>query len=137
MYQQVTLIGNVGNAPEMRYTPSGTAVTNFSLAVNKRWTGADGQTQEKTTWFRIAAWERKAETVNQYVTKGSRVMVVGEIDEAKAFTDRDGNLRASIEIKAFDVKFLDNRNQERDSTSAVNGAGQQETPEEVAADIPF
>ena len=62
MYQQLTLIGNLGNDPEMRYTPSGVAVTSFSLAVSRSWTGKDGQRQEKTIWFRVTrlgtSWRR-------------------------------------------------------------------------------
>lgn len=135
MYQQITLIGHVGTPPEMRYTPSGIAVTNFSLAVNRRWTNADGQAQEKTTWFRISAWKRQAEVVSQYVTKGSRIMVVGEVDEAQPWTDRDGLQRASIEITALEVKFLDGRNQDRDSGNVGNNVGKPAVPE--AANIPF
>ena len=81
MYQQITLIGNLGRDPEMRYTPSGVPVTNFSIAVSRSWTGNDGQRQEKTVWFRVAAWQRQAETCNQYLTKGQRVLVVGEMEE--------------------------------------------------------
>ncbi len=137
MYQQITLVGNVGSAPEMRYTAAGTAVTNFSLAVNRRWTNADGQNQEKTTWFRISTWKRQAEVVSQYVTKGSRIMVVGEVDEARPWTDRDGLQRASIEVTALEIKFLDGRNQERDSGNVVNSAGKQEGSEAPVGDIPF
>ena len=136
MYQQITLIGNLGNKPEMRYTPSGTAVVNFSLAVNRKWTGNDGQQQEKTTWFRITAWERRAEVVSQYLDKGRRVLVVGEVTEARPYTDRDGNQRASIEVHAFDIKFLDGRGQEQDGgTNGTTGAGQ--PAEAEPADIPF
>jgi len=137
LYQQITLIGNVGTPPEMRYTPSGTAVANFTLAVNRRWTNADGQTQEKTTWFRISTWKRQAEVVSQYVTKGSRIMVVGEVDEARPWTDRDGLQRASIEVTALEIKFLDGRNQDRDSGNVGNSSGKQEVPEASVADIPF
>ena len=137
MYQQITLIGHVGTPPEMRYTPSGTAVANFSLAVNRRWTNADGQTQEKTTWFRISTWKRQAEIVSQYVTKGSRIMVVGEVDEAQPWTDRDGLQRASIEITALEVRFLDGRNQDRDGSNVGNSVGKREVPEAKVADIPF
>ena len=109
MYQQITLVGNLGNDPEMRYTPSGLPVTSFNLAVNKSWTSADGQRQDKTLWFRVTAWRKLAETVSQYVTKGQQVLVIGEIEEARAFTDRDGNLRASLEITAQTVRFLGKR----------------------------
>jgi single-strand DNA-binding protein len=109
MYQQITLVGNLGNDPEMRYTPSGVPVVSFRMAVNKSWTGDDGQRQDKTTWFRVTAWRKLAETVSQYLTKGAKVMVVGEIEEARPYTDRDGNLRASLEVTAQVVRFLNTR----------------------------
>jgi single-strand DNA-binding protein len=136
MYQQITLIGNLGNKPEMRYTPSGTAVTNFSLAVSRRWTGNDGQQQEKTTWFRVTAWERRAEVASQYLNKGSKVMVIGEVTEARPWTDRDGNQRASIEVLAQEIKFLEGRGQEQDA-GAGKTSGAAQPAEAEPADIPF
>ena len=96
MYQQITLIGNLGRDPEMRYTPSGVAVTSFSVAVSRRWTGQDGQQQEKTVWFRVTAWRKLAETASQYLTKGSKVLIVGTIEEPQAYIDQEGQPRASI-----------------------------------------
>ena len=66
MYQQITLIGNLGADPEMRYTPNGLPVTSFRMAVSRNWTGQDGQRQEKTVWFRVTAWRKLAETASQY-----------------------------------------------------------------------
>lgn len=139
MYQQIMLIGNLGNDPEMRYTPSGVAVASFSLAVNRSWTGQDGQRQDKTTWFRVSVWNKQAETVTQYLSKGRLVMVVGEVEDARVFTDRDGNARASLEVKALNVRFLGQRG---DGTmggapvshSAPAAAGGTEVHDE---DIPF
>lgn len=90
----------------MRYIPSGVPVASFNLAVNRSWTGQDGQRVDKTTWFRVSVWNKQAETVTQYLSKGRQVMVVGEVEEARAFSDRDGNPRASIEVKANSVRFL-------------------------------
>lgn len=109
MYQQITLVGNLGQDPEMRYTPSGVPVTSFSLAVNKSWVGADGQRQDKTLWFRVTAWRKLAETASQYLTKGRQILVVGEVEEARPWTDRDGNQRASLEVTAQTIKFLNTR----------------------------
>jgi len=109
MYQQLTLVGNLGNDPEMRYTPSGVPVATFSLAVSRSWVSADGQKQEKTTWFRVTAWRKLAETVSQYLTKGKQVLVIGEIEEARTYTDRDGNNRASLEVTAQTVRFIGQR----------------------------
>lgn len=140
MYQQITLIGNLGNDPEMRYTPSGVAVASFNLAVNRSWTGQDGQRQDKTTWFRVSVWNKQAETVTQYLSKGRLVLVVGEVEEARAFTDRDGNQRASLEVKAQSVRFLGQRG---DGTTGGNMSTGSPTSAPAGApgvqdeDIPF
>lgn len=106
MYQQLTLIGNLGNDPEMRYTPTGVAVTSFSLAVSRSWTSKDGQRQEKTIWFRINAWDKLAETANQYLSKGRQVFVVGELEEPRTFQDKEGNTRVTLEVRALNIRFL-------------------------------
>jgi single-strand DNA-binding protein len=107
MFQQLTLIGNLGTDVEMRFTPSGVPVASFTLAVNKAWTNQAGERQEKTTWFRITVWRKQAEVASQYLKKGRRVLVVGEVEEASAWTDRDGNPRATLEVTAQFVKFMD------------------------------
>ena len=111
MYQQITLIGNLGADPEMRYTQDGTPVTSFRIATNRRWRTQDGTTQEKTVWFRVSAWRRLAETCNQYLTKGQRVLVVGEMEEPSTWTDQEGNARASLEMQARNVQFLSPRDE--------------------------
>lgn len=115
MYQQITLIGNLGNEPEMRYTAGGTAVASFTLAVNKSWKDGSGQQQQRVTWFRVSAWRNLAEPCSQFLHKGSRVMVVGEVEQARAYVGRDGNAAASIEVTAQTVRFLDGRNQEQET----------------------
>lgn len=138
MFQQLILVGNLGSDPEMRYTPSGVPVANFSLAVNKRYAGQDGQLIEKTTWFRVAVWNKQAETVSQYLSKGRQVLVIGEINEAKPFTDRDGNVRATLEVTAFTVRFLGGPGEHAASPAEFAGApaapGRQQVVDE---DIPF
>lgn len=109
MYQQLTIVGNLTQDPELRFTPSGVAVAAFGVAVNKSWIGQDGQRQEKVVFFRVTAWRKLAETVGQYLTKGRQVMVVGEIEEARAYQDREGNARASLEVTAQTVRFLGQR----------------------------
>lgn len=122
MYQSCTLIGNLGNDPESRFTPSGVPVATFSLAVNKEWT-TDAGKQSKTTWFRVTTWRKQAEIVGQYLHKGSKVMVVGEVEEARAFTDRDGNNRASLEFTANVVKLLDGKGNIGDDATVHNEGG--------------
>lgn len=106
MFQQLVLVGNVGDSPQMRYTTSGVPVTNFSVAVNERWTGADGEPQERTIWFRCTAWKRTAEIVAEHLAKGRQVMVVGTLQEPSIFTDRKGEPRASLDVNVTTVKFL-------------------------------
>ena len=106
MYQQIVLIGNLGNEPELRYTPSGVPVVSFNLAVNKSWTDAEGGKQDKTVWFRVTAWRKLAEIAAQYLAKGKQILVVGEMEDARAFTDKEGNSRASLEVTAQTIKFL-------------------------------
>ena len=107
---KVLVIGNVGNDPEMRYTPSGSAVTSFNVATNRRYTTGDGEQREETEWFRVNAWNRLAETCNQFVTRGMKVYVEGRLN-SRPWIDRDGQARAGNEIYATDVRFLDSRAQ--------------------------
>jgi len=138
MYQQLTLIGNLGNDPEMRYTPSGVAVTSFSLAVSRSWTGKDGQRQEKTIWFRVSAWDKLAETASQYLTKGRQVFVVGELEEPRTFTDRDGNTRVSLDVRALTIKFLGRAADGSGPVTQTSGSAQPPAGNEIHdEDIPF
>jgi len=136
MYQYTVIVGNVGRDPELRYTPSGQAVCDFSVAVSRRWTDRTSNEQrEKTTWFRVTCWNKLAETVNQYVSKGRQVLVTGEVD-ASAWIDSEGNARARLEMTARDVKFLGRR--EEGETAYTGGEGEYSTsaPEDLQ-DIPF
>ena len=110
MYQKVIIAGNLGRDPEMRYTPSGQAVTNFSVATNRQYTASDGQLVKETTWFRISAWGRLAETCNQYLRRGSKVLVEGRLNTdpqsggPRVYTRQDGSTGASFEITADTIK---------------------------------
>jgi single-strand DNA-binding protein len=129
-YQQLTVVGHLGRDPEMRYTPTGVPVTSFSVAVSRNWTDQNGQRQEKTTWFRVSAWRKLAEIVSQYATKGQLVLVSGEIDEPRIWTDKDGNARVSLEMTAQTFRLLggrpDGSRQDLDGSSSersYEGAG--------------
>ena len=135
MFQQIQLIGNLGSDVEMRYTPSGVPVSSFSLAVNRSWTGADGQKQSKTTWFRISAWQKLAETCSQYLTKGQQVFIIGEMEEARAYTDKDGNARASLEVRANTVRFLGQRGDNAGGDSGRQSANTAHN--DIDEDLPF
>lgn len=135
MYQQITLVGNLGNDPELRTTSNGTPVCNFSLAVNKQWTNRDGEQNEKTVWFRVTVWQRQAETVARYLHKGSRVLVVGEVEEASAYVNKAGEPAATLEVTGRTVKFLGGGAAEGDDdVPFANGGDRYSTPDE---DIPF
>ncbi len=118
MYQKIIIIGRLGRDPEMRYTAQGTPVTSFSVATDRVWTDQNGQRQDRTTWFRVSAWRRLAETCNQYLTKGQLVMIEGEIQEPRPYQGRDGEWRASLDVTASNVKFLSARG---DSSGAPQG----------------
>ncbi len=133
MYEQTIIIGNVGRDPEMRYTPQGTAVTNFSVAVNRRWKDKDGQMQERTKWFRVTTWGKLAEVCNEHLTKGRLVLVTGEVS-ASAYTNQAGEPAASLELTARDVKFLDGKNGGGESQAQAEAPAPAPTPEE---DLPF
>lgn len=135
MWQQIILVGNVGRDPEFRYTPQGIAVCDFTLAVNKR-TGKGENRQEKTTWFRITVWRERAETASQYIKKGMKIMVIGEV-EARAYTDKNGQPAATLEVTANDFKFLDSRGEGQggDYQPARQNHGGEEA--ETTDDIPF
>ncbi len=130
MYQSTIVVGHLGRDPEMRYTASGTPVTNFTMATTRRWKTANGEDREKTTWFRVAAWGTLAETCNQYLTKGQLALVEGEID-ASAWVGNDGEARASLELRARTVKFLGRR-----ETTEVSAPPEEDAGEE-GEDLPF
>ena len=115
MYQKVTIIGNLGRDPEMRYTPSGQAVTSFSVATSRGYTASDGQKVKETTWFRVSAWGKQAKNCNNYLRKGSKVRVEGllvpdaQTGSPRVFTRQDGTTGASFELSAIDVRFLDSK----------------------------
>ena len=77
MYHTIIIVGNLGRDPEMRYTPSGQAVTNFNVATNRQYTASDGSQVKETIWFRVSSWGKQAETCNQFLKKGSKVLVEG------------------------------------------------------------
>ena len=112
MYQRLVLVGNLGRDPEMRYTPNGTPITNFPMATSRKWTDASGQIKEETAWFRISVFGKQAEICNQYLAKGRKVLVEGEltVDEKtggpRVYTRKDGTTGASFEVRANTVRFL-------------------------------
>ena len=105
MLNKMLVIGNVGRDPEMRYTPNGSAVTSFSIAVSRRYTPQGGEPQEETEWFDVSAWNRLAEVCNNYVSKGMKVYVEGTL-RSRSWIGQDGQTRFRNEIRAYTVQFL-------------------------------
>jgi len=138
MYHMILIVGNLGRDPEMRYTPSGQAVTSFSVATSRQYTSANGQKVKETTWFRVSAWGKQAETCNTYLRKGSKVLVEGRLTPdsssggPRIWNRADGTPSASFEVTAVLVRFLSSRGE------GEGGLGGDETVESDAGeDIPF
>ena len=138
MYHTIILVGNLGRDPEMRYTPSGQAVTNLNVASNRKYTTSDGNQVEETIWFRVSTWGKVAENCNQYLKKGSKVLIEGRLNpdpdtgSPRVFTRQDGSSGASFEVTAQTVKFLSSRAEDESGYTAGEAHAVSE-PE----DIPF
>jgi len=102
---KVILVGRLGQNPEVRYTPSGAAVANFSIATSESWVDKSGQKQERTEWHRIVVWGKTAENCNQYLAKGRQVYVEGRL-QTRQWQDKDGQTKYTTEIQAQTVQFL-------------------------------
>ena len=141
MYHTLIIVGNVGKDPEMRYTPSGQAVTSFSVATNRQYTASNGEQVKETIWFRVSAWGKQAEICNQYLRKGSKVLIEGRLTPDKntggprIWSKQDGTAGASFEVTASTVRFLSSRGEGEGGPVAGGEMGMAEMPPED--DIPF
>ncbi|HSV86517.1 MAG TPA: single-stranded DNA-binding protein [Levilinea sp.] len=111
MFHTTIIVGNLGQGPEMRFTPGGQPVTNFPVACNRQYTNSAGQPVKETIWFRVSIWGKQAETCNQYLHKGSKVLVEGRLNPdpntgAPRVWESNGRHGASYEIVASQVRFL-------------------------------
>ena len=124
MYQRITLVGNLGRDPELRYLQNGTPVTNLSVATNNTYNNQQGEQVKETTWFRVSVFGKQAESCSQYLTKGKSVLVEGRLKPdpttggPKMWTGNDGTSRASYDVTATTVRFL----------GGAGGAGGQGAP---------
>ena len=105
---RVTIIGNLGQDPEMRYTPSGKPVTSFSVAVSRSWRAPDGERREETEWFNVVAWDNLAETCKQYLAKGQPVYIEGRLQTRK-WDDQEGKKHSRTELVASHMIILGDR----------------------------
>lgn len=150
MYHSLTIVGNVGRDPEMRYLPNGTAVTSFTIASNHQYTSNTGETVKQVVWFRVSVFGKQGESCNQYLTKGSKVLIEGRLNPdpqsggPRVWIPKDGSPpRASFDVTANVVRFLStrnesssgdysqNRNNEFDSSSGFIG------PDDDDENLPF
>jgi single-strand DNA-binding protein len=130
---KVMLIGNVGKDPEMRFTPSGSPVTSFSVATNRTYSTSEGEKKQETEWFSVVTWSKLAELCNQFLTKGKLVYVEGRL-QTRTWDSPDGQKHSRTEVVANQVLFLDR--------SGAPGAPEQkaEEPEHETGgpeDLPF
>lgn len=139
---KVILVGNLGADPELRYTGSGTAVCNFSLATTESYKDRDGNQVENTEWHRIVAWARLAEICGEYLSKGRQVYIEGQL-QTRQWEDKDGNTKYTTEIKAREMQMLGSRDggggggddygqsrpQQRSSNNGGGGGGNRSQPQ--------
>ncbi len=141
MYHKILLVGNLGRDPESKYLASGTMVCNFSMATSEKWTGQDGQKQERTIWWRVAVFGKMGEVCNQYLKKGSKVLVEGRMTadaktgNPRVFTRQDGTTGSSFEVTATTVKFLSSRSEA--GGEGGGGGGMMEAEPTDESEIPF
>jgi single-strand DNA-binding protein len=119
---KVLLIGNLGRDPEMKYTPQGNPMTTFSMAVSRNRRTPEGDWKEETEWFRIVAWQKLAETCNEYLRKGSKVYIEGRL-QTREFTGQDGQPRQIVEVVANEMVLLDSRQNGPGGPGMPAGAG--------------
>lgn len=110
-FNRIIIVGYLGRDPEMRFTPQGTAVCNFSVATTERRKDRNGEFQDVTTWFRINVFGKQAETANQYLSKGRQVYIEGRLRQDE-YTDREGQKRTTLEVTASDIQFIGPRGEE-------------------------
>lgn len=145
-FNKITIVGNLGRDPELRYTPQGNAVCNFSMATNEKRRDKSGELQDITTWFRITLWGRQAENASKYLQKGSQVYIEGRL-KVDEWTDRDGNSRYTLDVTASDMQFLSGGRADdfsssddsefESSSSAAAGSASSGSSDADDDDIPF
>ena len=138
MYQKLVIVGRLGRDPEMRFTPTGQAVTSFSVATDRQYTDQAGKPVKETVWFKVTAWGKLAETCNNYLQKGKMVLIEGRLTVdtksggPRAWVGQDGQPRASYEVTAQTVKFLSQK-----SEGAGEGGAEDDMEIAPSEEIPF
>jgi single-strand DNA-binding protein len=118
-FNKITCVGHIGNDPEMRYTPPGKPVTSFNVASNDQYTNDQGETVKVTTWFRRISWDKMAEVHNQYLKKGSKVLIEGKLrpdirtGRPEIWTRQDGSMAADFNVTVKELYFLGSRSNDQ------------------------
>lgn len=118
-FNKIIVVGNLGRDPELRYTPQGTAVCDFSIATNEKKRDKAGEMQDVTTWFRITLWNKLAENASKYLNKGSSVYIEGRL-RIEEWTDKDGKNRSTLEVNGTDMHFIGGARAEGYSSDTEN-----------------
>jgi single-strand DNA-binding protein len=138
-FNKIIIVGYLGRDAELRYTPQGTAVCNFSVATTERRKDRSGELQDVTTWFNVSLWGNRAETTSQYLNKGKLVFVEGRLSQ-REYQDRDGNTRTSLDVFATDVQFIGPRTEDtgfKQDESSRAGIAEPVAEPITDDDIPF
>jgi single-strand DNA-binding protein len=144
---KVLLIGRLGQNPEIRFTPSGAAVANFSLATNESWNDKSGQKQERTEWHRVVVWGKLAQLCGEYLSKGRQAYIEGRL-QTRQWQDKEGQTKYTTEVIANNIQFLGGPNSERGAAAGAGASGggkpqddfsqvKMEEPSFTEEDIPF
>lgn len=139
---KVIIIGRLGQDPELKYTPSGAAVCNFSVATTEQWADKNGQKQERTEWHRIVVWGKLGELCNQYLAKGRQAFIEGSL-QTRSWDGKDGTKRYTTEINARNIQFLGGQASEGRNTDRSGAMDQSRNDDhmnqdyEIAADSNF
>jgi single-strand DNA-binding protein len=142
MFHTIIIVGNLGRDPEMRYTPSGQPVTSFNVATNRTYTGNNGQTVKETIWFKVNVWGKQAESCNNYLRKGSKVLIEGRLQAdansggPRTFSRQDGTTGANFEVVASQIRFLTPKAGDDDGMVG-GGATPDYAPTSGEEEIPF
>ncbi len=140
MYQRLTLVGNLGRDPELKYSNSGIPIANLSIATNHKWTDQDGKAQEQTVWFRVSVYGKQAEACNEFLTKGQKVLVEGTLvadDKTggpRIYERKDGTPGTSFEVRATIVRFLSAKNETAGARVTASAGREAEAENE---ELPF
>lgn len=142
-FNKISILGHLGRDPELRYTPQGTPVCDFSIATSEKRKDSSGEMQDVTTWFRVTFWGRQAELASQYLSKGRQVFVEGRLSQ-REWTDREGGKRYSLDVNGTDLHFIGSRGDEQTraaatgaQTKTVSPAGPTDTEPRDEDDVPF